>query len=271
MALGGTELRTYWFAVLSLVVAFVLVGTAQAQGPQIYLTGPVAQQLTEGRSYDISWSSSGVSSVSISADGDLISAPDSPRGRFNGVIADGIDANAGSVRWQAPFLDTMRFTVTIRGYDDTGQQIAEDKQDYLFRPEFLDTRTADGIYVDLRDPKRQRLYRLHGNVVTHAFLTSGARTQIFLPRHQDSSTPHNHVGVFRVLGKDPMYWSNEYQVWMTSALRFWKGHFIHGTYPDQYPLLGTPASSGCIRLHRADAKVLYDLTPVGTRVEILGG
>ena len=43
--------------------------------------------------------------------------------------------------------------------------------------------------------------------------------------------------------------------------------YIHGT--NREDLIGTPASAGCICLRNADVIQLYDLIPVGTRVEIV--
>ncbi len=45
-------------------------------------------------------------------------------------------------------------------------------------------------------------------------------------------------------------------------------HGIHATYPNMYRYLGRPASHGCIRQHRKDAAILYDLVPVGTPVYV---
>ncbi|MEN6372231.1 MAG: L,D-transpeptidase [Armatimonadota bacterium] len=258
-------------AAIFIVAAMVLLVTAATADVLVLKPGePVPRQLAEGKTYDITWTSDGLSKVSVEAMGNLISRPGAPRGRFDIVIGEDIPAKQGKVTWLIPFLDTIRFTVYVNGYSSEGQLMATDSKDYLFRPEILRNRTANGIYVDLRNPDRQRLYRMHNNIVTNAYLTSGSRSGVFLTKYQDSPMPHDHVGVFRITYKNPMYWSNEYQVWMTHAMNFWKGHFIHGTYPSEYRLLGHPASSGCIRLDRTDAKELYDITPIGTRVEIFG-
>lgn len=252
-------------------MVFLLITTAvSGQEARLTLTGPAANQLVEGREYDVTWTGSGIETVTVVADGSLISLPGSPRGDFNETVVERTTAVPGKAVWRVPFLDTLRFRIRITGYDSHGQPVAEDVRVYRFRPAILRNRTANGIYIDLRGTEKQRLYRLQDNVVTNAYLTSGSRSHYFLPKTRDSAKIHDHYGVFRVIQKYPMYWSNTYSVWMTHAMRFWKGHFIHGTYPDQYYLLGRPASSGCIRLHRKDAKELYKLTPVGTRVEIFG-
>ena len=43
--------------------------------------------------------------------------------------------------------------------------------------------------------------------------------------------------------------------------------YIHGT--NREDLIGTPASAGCVCLRNADVIELYDLTPIGTRIEII--
>jgi hypothetical protein len=259
-----SKITLIFYALLLLVVPL------SAQNPQVVLQGPNTRQLAEGRTYQIKWMGYGIKTVSIVAEGVLTSIPDAPRGQFTEVLAQGIPASQGDLSWQTPYLDTLRFNIRIKGYDAAGRLVAEDSRGYIFRPAILRNRTANGIYIDLRDPTRQRIYRLAQNEVTNIYLTSGARTHIGLPKTMDSPEPHDHVGVYRVLQKIPMYWSNEYKVWMTHSMRFWKGHFIHGTYPSEYQYLGRPASSGCIRMDRTDAKQLYDMTPIGTRVEIFG-
>lgn len=44
--------------------------------------------------------------------------------------------------------------------------------------------------------------------------------------------------------------------------------YIHGT-PDSEPM-GVPLSHGCIRMRNDDVMALFDLVPVGTRVDIVG-
>ena len=43
--------------------------------------------------------------------------------------------------------------------------------------------------------------------------------------------------------------------------------YIHGT--NREDLIGQPASAGCVCLRNADVIELYELIPVGTRVEII--
>lgn len=253
---------------LAALTLIAFAATAWGQIGTIALLGNQPAQLQQGKTYTFKWMSDGIDYVSFSIEGTLTSIPGSPRGDFDQKIADSIPVSQGSFTWTVPFVDTVRFTLHIRGYNADGVLLAEDTRNYTFRPDFLANRKADGVYVDLRNEQRQRLYLVSRNTVIRAYLTSGARTHVGMLKPFDSSSIHDPVGVFRVMEKIPMYWSREYQVWMTNAMRFWKGHFIHGTYPEEYQFLGTPASSGCIRLDRTNAKELFSMVPVGTRVEV---
>lgn len=260
-------INRYLVAILAVLI-LVSVSGAQPDRPAIKLVAPTSAQLVEGQTYYIKWGGTGASSVTITAEGILTSRPSAPRGPFSLTIAENIPAEQGAVAWLVPYLDTVSFTVHITGFDSNGQAVGQDYKTYNFRPLILSNRKANGIYIDLTNPARQRMYVLRNKVLIRAYLTSGAYTHVAIPRPGRLSTPFDPVGVFRVIRKIPMYWSNEYQVWMTNALQFYQGHFIHGTYPSEYQYLGKPASHGCIRLDRTDAKELYDMTPIGTRVEI---
>ncbi|MDP0489684.1 MAG: L,D-transpeptidase [Verrucomicrobiota bacterium JB023] len=61
--------------------------------------------------------------------------------------------------------------------------------------------------------------------------------------------------IFRLEGCEPKN-ANTYQRYI----------YFHGT--DQEHLIGSPASHGCIRLRNDDMITLFDLTPVGVRVDI---
>ena len=72
-------------------------------------------------------------------------------------------------------------------------------------------------------------------------------------------------GVFSVVQKDKDHHSNLYDdAWMPNMLRItWSGIALHGG-----PLPGYPASHGCVRLPKAFAEKLYDVTQSGTPVII---
>jgi len=73
-----------------------------------------------------------------------------------------------------------------------------------------------------------------------------------------------------VLEKKRSHWSTLFNVRMPWAMRYHGGHYIHATSPNLYRLLGRPASHGCNRLTHRDARELYQTTPLGTRVEVVG-
>lgn len=259
-------------AIVLVVLVLGLTGVALLYSriePDIALTSPTNYQLVEGESYDVRWNANGLKNITIVATGHLTDFPEKPRGDFNEVIARNASGNGGSVRWKVPYLDAVKFKIIAKGYDQDNHKYVTDSKNYTFRPAVLSGRHADGIYIDVRDEKRQRMYVLKDDRLTHAYLTSGSRANEYYPRNIHPSKPHDHDGVFSIIEKKPIWHSKLFDVDMFWAMRYWSGHFIHGTYPNEYSKLGTPASSGCNRLNREQAKELYDMTPVGTMVEII--
>jgi hypothetical protein len=74
------------------------------------------------------------------------------------------------------------------------------------------------------------------------------------------------VGSWRVERKEVRSWSVPYKVWLPWASYFVGGVAFH-EYPDVPPF---PASHGCVRVPRWDAKWLYDQLPNGTPVTVIG-
>lgn len=112
--------------------------------------------------------------------------------------------------------------------------------------------------------KKQELYQqLNGITIRTHTVSTGKRAM---------PTPK---GTFSIANKSPRAWSKIYGLWMP----YWMG--IKGTragihelpeWPNGYKEganhLGTPVSHGCIRLDVIAAKIVYDWTPVGTKVII---
>jgi L,D-transpeptidase-like protein/sporulation and spore germination protein/putative peptidoglycan binding protein len=73
------------------------------------------------------------------------------------------------------------------------------------------------------------------------------------------------VGRYRVTRKSRRSWSVPYRVWMPWATYFVRGIAFHQA--QSVPV--TPASHGCVRVTAADARWLYALTPVGTKVRVI--
>ncbi len=75
-------------------------------------------------------------------------------------------------------------------------------------------------------------------------------------------TPAGSYSVFR---KEVRSWSVPFKVWLP-----WASYFVGGIAFHEYPDVPvTPASHGCVRTPRYDARWLYDFTPIGTPVRVL--
>lgn len=84
------------------------------------------------------------------------------------------------------------------------------------------------------------------------------------------------TGEFKIYKKQPRAWSKASQLWMP----WWMSFYSSGLYAihelPEWPNgtkegsdhLGKPASHGCVRLGVGPAKLLYDWTPIGTKVVI---
>jgi lipoprotein-anchoring transpeptidase ErfK/SrfK len=76
-------------------------------------------------------------------------------------------------------------------------------------------------------------------------------------------TPTGRYAITRKYEKD---WSVPYEVWLP-----WASYFVGGVAFHESPdVPAAPASHGCVRVPVGDAKWLYDRTPVGTPVTVLG-
>jgi hypothetical protein len=79
-------------------------------------------------------------------------------------------------------------------------------------------------------------------------------------------------GSYRPYMLKTYHWSRKYRGHMPHSIFFKGGYAIHGT--TYVSRLGTPASSGCIRLHPAAAKELFDMVKRygqrSTRISING-
>jgi peptidoglycan hydrolase-like protein with peptidoglycan-binding domain len=73
------------------------------------------------------------------------------------------------------------------------------------------------------------------------------------------------VGRYQVTRKSRRSWSVPYRVWLPWATYFVRGIAFHQS--QSVPV--TPVSHGCVRVTAADARWLYGLTPVGTKVRVI--
>jgi peptidoglycan hydrolase-like protein with peptidoglycan-binding domain len=122
---------------------------------------------------------------------------------------------------------------------------------------------ADRVEVDLT---KQVLYVVKGGAITRILPVSSGNGETYLQKNGHPAKALSPVGFYRIqrriigvheadLGTlyDPQY--------------FYKGWAIHGS--NSVPAY--PASHGCIRVTRADAKYLLDAIGVGTSVYVYGG
>jgi hypothetical protein len=252
-------------------IALVLVLTAGAAlCASISIDGPDRYAMLEGQTYAITWRSDGIETVSVVAYGDLTPLGTASRGDFSIVIAENVPAATGRVEWKTPWIDAKSFFIKLKAYGSDGSSIDSTARGYGFRPAVLAKRTRDGIYLDLHKPVNHRIYVQKDGRITHAYLSSSSENYLWRPANVHPSKPHDHAGVYRVLSKTRSHWSTMFNVEMPWAMRYHGGHFIHATIPRLYSLLGSPASNGCNRMTMKDARELYMMTPIGTRVEVIG-
>jgi lipoprotein-anchoring transpeptidase ErfK/SrfK len=111
---------------------------------------------------------------------------------------------------------------------------------------------------------------------------SGRRIEILLDRQVALAIQDNRVirtiavssgapatptppGSYTVFGRYPRWWSVPFQDWLPWSLQFVGGIALH-----EYPSVPvTPASHGCVRQTRYDAKWLFDFAPLGTPVRVI--
>lgn len=254
---------------LLLCAVFLLIGSqVLAQG--VSITGPDRSTILEGQEYNITWEGKGIQSTNIIATGVRTPVGGRSRGRFSIVVATSVKGENGSVGWKAPWIDAAVFVIEAKSYDSNGKLVAQGKRAHEFRPAVMANRTADGLYLALDKRTGQRLYKQVNQRITRVYLSSSSENYDWRPIHSHPRTPHDHAGVFRIIQKEPNHYSKEFQVNMPWAMRYLNGHFIHATSRAHYHSLGRPASGGCNRLTRHDARELYMMTPIGTRVEIIG-
>lgn len=252
------------------LVALLLLIAGASCAQTIYLTGPEQPELTQGKTYSLDWSAPGAETVNVAITGTRTSLGTRSRGGFLLPIARGVSAALGERSFVLPWIDAISFRVIVNGYDASGKQASSGERSYRFRPAVLADRPKDGIYLDLHARVNQRLYVQKAGLITHVYICSSSVNYLWLPPNEHPGKPHDHEGVFSVLDKSPDHYSKLFQVHMRWALHYLGGHYIHATSANLYKDLGRPASHGCNRLTREDAHELYEMTPVGTRVEVIG-
>jgi len=251
------------------IVLFLIV-CVSALAQDMFISGPEQAELTEGQTYVAAWNAGGAETVDISLVGTRTPLGAKSRGPFEIIVARGIPAVENERAFTMPWVDSAEFALRIIGRDGSGNRISAGEREYRFKPAVLANRTDDGLYLDLHEKTNQRLYVRKEGVIAHVYISSSSMKYRWLASNVHPETPHDHAGVFRVISKTPKAHSRQYDVDMPWAMQYLSGHFIHATSPNLYRLLGRPASHGCNRLTREDARSLYEATSVGTRVEVIG-
>jgi hypothetical protein len=113
--------------------------------------------------------------------------------------------------------------------------------------------SGQGRRVEVLLDRQLALYVEGGRVVRTLHVATGAR---------GFETPAGRFAVFR---KEQRSWSVPYRVWLP-----WASYFVGGVAFHESPdVPAGPASHGCVRVPRHDARWLYDRLPNGTPVTVL--
>ncbi|MGD9496341.1 MAG: L,D-transpeptidase [Armatimonadota bacterium] len=189
------------------------------------------------------------------------------RGEYGRVIYGQMIPNLGRVPWTIPWMDTDAFRLRIAGYDREGNRLAADEIGLRFRPAELKDLPPHAIGII---KSRQRLYYYEDGRVRRMHIISTAAPGYTTPTMRPGSYDPHRGAMGRVFRKALAPRSRRYDCVMPFWLQITSSgsHGIHATSPRFYGLLGRPASHGCVRQHRADAKVLYGLVEVGTPVYV---
>lgn len=212
------------------------------------------------------WHTSGpIASVQLTYEGELCRLGERPRGSFRGLI--GKFPNTGTAQWRVPWLDGTEITIKITGYDETGKELASDQRSYQFWPRVLENKPETCIVVS---KARQRLYYVESDSIRRMHIVSTALPGYTTPRMRPGAYDRLRGAMGRVFRKAYAPRSRMYRVVMHYWLQITStgSHGIHATSPRFYGRLGRPASHGCIRQHREDARILYFLVSVGTPVYV---
>lgn len=246
-----------------------LVGAPRSGPPAIELLAPEEDaEVLEGSEIAIRWSSVGaIDRVRLYFSYDRCPLAGKPRGEVGQVLFGEMIANTGETQWKIPWMDAAGFRLRIAGYDAAGERLAADEIGVRFRPAQLKDLPGHAIGII---KSRQRLYYYENGRVRRMHIVSTAAPGYTTPTMHPGSYDRRRGAMGQVFRKARSAWSRRYGVDMPYWLQITSSgsHGIHATSPRFYSRLGSGASHGCVRQHRADAAVLYELVPVGTPVYI---
>lgn len=233
-----------------------------------------AEFLPEGYKVEFNVSAmDGITTLKLSIHYYLTLLGGQPRGEQTISLGD-IHSAEEVLTWQVPWLDTLTFSLKAKGYNAAGQQVAMIERKMSFVPAAIITaaerlekekgKDTFGEQAVIFDRAHQRLYFLHDSVSQFVFLDSTGKYN--LNKDKYGNTP---PGVYKVKLTWVNRWSKDYQCWMPFGFKFTGKFNCHATSKKYYPLLGTMASHGCVRLHLVDAKKLYRYIRVGDLVIVI--
>ncbi len=233
--------------------------------PALTLAYPAPDGIVNEGLQTLVWNTSGpIVQVKITYGGKRCPLGGHSRGTFGGTVAK--LANKGTTQWKVPWMDATEFTIRLVGYDAAGTELASDERSYQLRPRVLQDKPPTCIVVS---KSLQRLYYLRDGLVQRMHIVSTAMGGYVTPTMRPGSYG-SRGAMGRVFSKQYAPMSSLYHV----VMYYWLGitssgsHGIHATSPPFYGRLGGPASHGCIRQHRADAKILWGMVSVGTPVYV---
>lgn len=221
-------------------------------------------QINEG-GQTIVWNTSGhIAQVRLTYSGEKCQLGGRPRGTFSGTV--GKMKNEGKHIWAAPWLDAQNVKLRLVGYDAAGKELSFAEAEYEFLPAVCADKPDHCLVVS---KARQRLWYLRGGRIKRMHLVSTAARGYTTPNMRPGSRG-SRGAMGRVFSKAYAPVSRMYEVVMYYWLQITSSgsHGIHATSPPFYSRLGGPASHGCVRQHRADARILWQMVPVGTPVYI---
>ena len=212
------------------------------------------------------WNTGGpIAYVRLSYSGENCRLGGSSRGTFNQTL--GKVANKGTYKWAVPYMDASEFKLHLVGYGVDGKQLAATEGTFQLRPRYLQDKPETCLVVS---KARQRLWYLKDGLIRRMHLVSTAAGGYTTPNMHPGSYDRQRGAMGRVFGKDYAPMSRMYHVVMYYWLQITSSgsHGIHSTSPPFYSALGGPASHGCIRQHRSDARILWGMVNVGTPVYV---
>jgi hypothetical protein len=242
----------------------------RTQEPAIRLVQPAKDgEWTEGAEVAFAWETSGpVAFVRISYCGERCRLGGYDRGAFDAFIVQKAP-NTGTYSWKPPWVDAIEMKVRIAALDEEGVKLAADERIVRFRPRFMAGLSNKGTLIAITKT-RQRLYYQRDGRIVRQHVVSTAAGGYWTPTMKPGSYDGRRGAMGQVFGKSPNAWSGQYHCWMPywMAITASGSHGIHATSPPFYYALGSPASHGCVRQHRNDARVLYGMVSVGTPVYV---